>query len=138
MNRTHYCGLLTESQISEKITVCGWVNTKRDMGGVIFIDLKDREGTLQVVFDSAVISSESFKTVESLKNQSVIEVTGTLRLRDAETYNPKLKTGTIELRASDIVLLSMADQLPFSPDDNVREDLRLKYRYNRPETHVYA
>ena len=129
MNRTHYCGLLTESQISEKITVCGWVNTKRDMGGVIFIDLKDREGTLQVVFDSAVISSESFKTVESLKNQSVIEVTGTLRLRDAETYNPKLKTGTIELRASDIVLLSMADQLPFSPDDNVREDLRLKYRY---------
>lgn len=131
MNRTFYCGLLTEEQIDTKQTVCGWVQTKRDMGGVIFIDLRDREGTLQVVFNLQNLSAEDFAQAETLKNQTVISVSGTVRLRDEETCNPKIKTGTIELMAEGIEVLSVSDALPFSPDEdtNVREDLRLKYRF---------
>lgn len=136
MNRTHYCGRLTENEMGQRVTVCGWVLTKRDMGGVIFIDLHDREGTLQVVFNASVLDSEGFRVAEALKNQSVIEVSGTLRRRDEETYNPKLQTGTIELAADKLTLLSAAENLPYSLEDNVREDLRLKYRFldlRRPE-----
>ena len=105
--------------------------TKRDMGGVIFIDLKDREGTLQVVFNQQYLTPEDFTSAEKLRNQSVIQVTGNIRIRSAETYNPRLQTGTIELMAQKLVVLSQASQLPFELDDNVqvREDLRLKYRY---------
>lgn len=131
MNRTFYCGLLSEEQIDTNQTVCGWVQTKRDMGGVIFIDLRDREGTLQVVFNLQNLSAEDFAAAEGLKNQTVISVKGKIRHRDEETYNPKLKTGTIELMATGIEVLSESDPLPFSPDEeiNVREDLRLKYRF---------
>ncbi|MGN1097529.1 MAG: aspartate--tRNA ligase [Clostridia bacterium] len=131
MNRTFYCGLLSEAQIDTTQTVCGWVQTKRDMGGVIFIDLRDREGTLQVVFNLQNLSPKDFSEAESLRNQSVISVTGVVRHRDEETYNPKLKTGTIELRAEKLEVLSTSDSLPFNPDDDqaVREDLRLKYRF---------
>ena len=131
MNRTHYCGLLTESEIGREVTVCGWVLTKRDMGGVVFIDLRDREGTLQVVFDAGNMTPEEFRLADGLKNQSVIEVTGLMRKRGEETYNPKLKTGTIELAAKKITLLSSAETIPFALDDSaeVREDLRLKYRF---------
>ncbi len=131
MDRTFYCGLLTEEQIDTEQTVCGWVHTKRDMGGVIFIDLRDREGTLQVVFNQMRLSPEDFAAAEVLRNQSVISVSGKICLRDEETYNPKLETGTIELRAEKLTVLSVADTLPFSPDDGtaVREDLRLKYRF---------
>ena len=131
MNRTYYCGLLSEAQIDTDQTVCGWVQTKRDMGGVIFIDLRDREGTLQVVFNLQNLSAEDFAAAEVLRNQSVISVTGKIRHRDEETYNPKLKTGTIELMATSLEVLSTAGNLPFSPDDDqlVREDLRLRYRY---------
>jgi aspartyl-tRNA synthetase len=131
MNRTHYCGLLTESEIGSTVTVCGWVLTKRDMGGIVFVDLRDREGTLQIVFDAGNLSPDDFKTADGLKNQSVIEVTGLIRKRGEDTYNPKIATGTIELAASKITLLSSADTVPFSLDDmtEVREDLRLKYRF---------
>ncbi len=131
MMRTNYCGALREKDVGRAVTAAGWVQTKRDMGGVIFIDLKDREGTLQVVFNQQNLSAEDFSAAEKLRNQSVIQVTGTIRIRSAETYNPRLQTGTIELMAEKLNVLSQASQLPFDLDDNVqvREDLRLKYRY---------
>ena len=131
MMRTDYCGALREKDVGRAVTAAGWVQTKRDMGGVIFIDLKDREGTLQVVFNQQNLSAEDFSAAEKLRNQSVIQVTGTIRIRSAETYNPRLQTGTIELMAEKLNVLSQASQLPFDLDDNVqvREDLRLEYRY---------
>ena len=131
MMRTDYCGALREKDVGRTVTAAGWVQTKRDMGGVIFIDLKDREGTLQVVFNQQYLTPEDFTSAEKLRSQSVIQVTGNIRIRSAETYNPRLQTGTIELMAQKLVVLSQASQLPFELDDNVqvREDLRLKYRY---------
>ena len=131
MKRTHYCGELTEEEVGKRVTVCGWVQTKRDMGGVIFIDLRDREGTLQTVFDARLLTEEDFKLAEGVRNQSVVQITGIMRIRDEETYNPRLKTGTVELAAESIFLLSEAAPLPFPMEDGfpVREELRLKYRY---------
>lgn len=131
MKRTNYCGALRERDLDKQATVMGWVATKRDMGGIIFIDLRDREGTLQVVFDLKNLSEADFHTAEGLKNESVIAVTGRVRIRDEETYNPRLETGTIELAAEKLEVLSAAKQLPFSLEDakGVREDLRLKYRF---------
>ncbi len=131
MKRTVYCGFLRESHIGTEQTCCGWVLTKRDMGGVIFVDLRDREGVLQVVFDAQNLTEEGFAAAESLRSQSVIAVTGNVRQRDEETYNPKIETGTVELAATSIEVLSQADTLPFSLDENVqvREELRLKYRF---------
>lgn len=138
MKRTQYCGLITESQIGSRQTCCGWVWTKRDMGGVIFLDLGDREGILQVVCNAAVLPQAEFAIAESLRSQSVIAVSGVIRLRDEETVNPKLKTGTVELLADQLTLLSKSDTLPYALEDGsaVREDLRLKYRFldlRRPE-----
>ena len=134
--RTIYCGELREMHVGKYMTACGWVQTKRDMGGVIFIDLADREGELQAVFDLQNLSPEAFNTAEGLKNQSVIAVSGTVRLRDKETVNPKIETGTVEIAVDDIEVLSVSDALPFKLDESVREDLRLQYRYldiRRPE-----
>ena len=112
-------------------TVMGWVQNKRDMGGVIFIDLRDREGILQVVFDGRNLTPEAFAAAEALKLESVIAVEGPLRIRGEETYNPKLVTGTIELAAKKLEVLSEAAALPFSMSEagNVREELRLQYRF---------
>ncbi len=131
MKRTKYCGLFSESDIGKTVVACGWTSTKRDMGGVIFLDLTDREGTLQVVLDAAKIPEAQFKTAEELRSQSVIEVEGIIRLRAADTVNEKLSTGKIELLAAHLRLLSMAAPLPYPIEDgdSVREDLRLKYRY---------
>ena len=131
MRRTMYCGALRESDIGRTVTAVGWVQTKRDMGGVIFIDLRDRAGTLQVVCSLERVGAAGFALAEALRNQSVVEVTGQMCLRDAETVNARLLTGTIELRAQVITLLSVAAALPFSLDDDakVREDLRMQYRY---------
>ncbi|WP_029488222.1 aspartate--tRNA ligase [Candidatus Epulopiscium viviparus] len=128
MLRTHYCGNIRESNMKSSVKVCGWVNTKRDMGGIIFIDLHDREGTLQIVCDLEMLK-DKFKIIEAVKNQSVLQVRGKIRLRDDETINPKIATGTVELYAEDCRLLSEASPLPFSLDEEVREDLRLKYRF---------
>ena len=131
MKRTIYCGLVREAHIGTEQRVAGWVLNKRDMGGVIFVDLRDREGVVQVVFDAANLTAEDFAVVESLRNQSVVSVTGEIRLRDEATFNPRIATGTVEMKATAVELLSQCDQLPFSPEDNqpTREDLRLKYRY---------
>lgn len=132
MKRTKYCGAFCEADVGMEVTAMGWVQTKRDMGGVIFLDLRDREGTLQVVLSQQNLSESSFKQAEALKPESVISATGRIFIRDEETYNPRLKTGTIELRAVSLSILSEAQTLPFSVSDDaaaVREDLRLRYRF---------
>lgn len=131
MKRTSYCGALRETNVNQIHTVMGWVQNKRDMGGVIFIDLRDREGILQVVFDGRNLTPEAFAAAEALKLESVIAVEGPLRIRGEETYNPKLVTGTIELAPKKLEVLSEAAALPFSMSEagNVREELRLQYRF---------
>ena len=131
MKRTSYCGTLRQAQMGTRQTVMGWVQNKRDMGGVIFIDLKDREGTLQVVFNLQNLPAQEFALAEGLRLQSVIAACGPICKRDEETYNEKLQTGTIELRAEHVELLSQARPLPFSLEegDKVREEKRLQYRY---------
>lgn len=131
MRRTNYCGLFSEDDVGRETVACGWVDTKRDMGGVIFIDLADREGLLQVVFSPQYTDKASFELAERLRNQSVIQVKGTMYLRDPETVNPKIATGQVELRVTEADLLSASAPLPFDPSeaDDVREDLRLQYRF---------
>ncbi len=131
MYRTQYCGALRREDIGKQATVCGWVLTRRDMGGVIFVDVHDREGTLQTVFDLSIVDAESFAAAERLRNQSVVRITGEIRLRDESTYNPSIPTGEVELAATGMEVLSAAEALPFSltDDEPVREELRLTYRY---------
>ena len=131
MQRTCYCGEMRETHIGQRVTVMGWVQRIRDMGGVIFIDMRDREGELQVVFDAANLSPEDFSAAETLRNESVIEVKGDVRLRDEETVNPRIATGTVEVKATELKVLSVSKGLPFAIEDgiNVREDLRMKYRF---------
>ena len=131
MERTHYCGTLRRVHIGRAATVCGWVLACRDMGGIIFVDVRDREGVVQTVFDLAVADAESFAAAERLRVQSVVKITGEIRLRDESTYNAALPTGEVELSARRLEVLSTADTLPFSlaDDEPVREELRLKYRY---------
>ena len=113
MKRDGYCGQFREEDVGKRISAAGWVQSKRDMGGVIFIDLRDREGTLQVVFNRVNLSEAAFHAAETLKNESVIAAGGLLAVRDEETYNPRLQTGTIELRADTLEVLSEAASLPF-------------------------
>ena len=131
MKRTEYCGLIRSGHIGTEQICFGWVITKRDMGGIIFLDLRDREGVLQVVVDTAKVSADQFSLAEKIRMQSVICVKGKIRERSQDTVNSKIETGTVELVAEEIELLSMADKLPYSVDDgdSVREDLRLRYRY---------
>jgi aspartyl-tRNA synthetase len=112
MYRSAYCGALREAQVGERVTVCGWVCHKRDMGGVIFLDLRDCKGTLQVVCNAGLLSAEDFTLAENVRLESVMRFEGKLRIRDEETYNPRLETGTIELAADGAQLLSEADPLP--------------------------
>jgi aspartyl-tRNA synthetase len=131
MYRTEYCGRFRREQIGKPALVCGWVLTRRDMGGVIFVDVHDREGTLQTVLDKSIVDSESFALAEHLHNQTVVQIAGTIRHRAEDTYNPSIPTGEVELAAEHIEILSEADTLPFPLEDHeiVREELRLKYRY---------
>jgi len=124
--RTHYCGDVTAKAIGQDVTVSGWVHRRRDHGGVVFIDLRDREGLLQVVFDP---SSPVFTAGEKLRSEYVVTVTGKVRPRPAGTVNPKLKTGEVELLAADLKVLNTAETPPFHHDEEVSEELRLKYRY---------
>ena len=121
MKRTEYCGLIRPCHIGTEQICSGWVITKRDMGGVIFLDLRDREGVLQVVVDATKVSAEEFNLTERLRMQSVICVKGKIRKRSLDTVNPKIETGTVELATEKIELLSMAERLPYSIDegDNV-------------------
>ncbi|HHW90280.1 MAG TPA: aspartate--tRNA ligase [Clostridiales bacterium] len=128
--RTCYAGEADESLIDKETIVMGWVNTRRDFGGLIFVDLRDRSGILQIVFDSSVIKDD-FRKAEKLRSEYVIAVQGKIRRRSEDTINPKIKTGTIELLATAVKILSDADTPPFELNDVdlVNEPLRLKYRY---------
>ncbi len=130
MYRDECCGLFGREYLGSRTRACGWVSVKRDMGGVLFIDLVDKTGALQIVFNRRLIDEAGFALAEKLGNQSVIAVEGEMCLRDEQTRNPKIATGEIELRAAKVTLLSRAAQLPFSLDaPPAREELRLAYRY---------
>jgi len=127
--RTHYCAEVTESLVGQKVEVAGWVNSHRDHGGVIFIDLRDRSGIVQIVADPAD-SIKAHKIAEEIKDEYVIRVKGNVRLRGEGLENPKLKTGKIEIVAEDIIIENKSNTLPFQiGDKSVNEELRLKYRY---------
>ncbi|MCI8554400.1 MAG: aspartate--tRNA ligase [Clostridiales bacterium] len=131
MKRTAYCGDFRENHVGSMAWAAGWVERRRDMGGVIFLDLRDRAGILQVVCSANRLSAADFHTAETLRNESVVAVRGQVAIRDEETYNPRLPTGTVELRADRLELLCAADTPPFPPEEAgaVREELRLRYRY---------
>ncbi len=130
MKRTCYCAEPLERDVGKEFVLQGWVDTRRDHGGVIFVDLRDRTGVLQVVFDPAT-SSPAHASAGTLRNEFVIEVRGTLRRRSEETVNPKLATGRIELLAQAIEVLNGAEPIPFAigEDTHVTENVRLHYRY---------
>src|SRR5262245_5166799 len=125
--RTHYCGEVDETLVGQTISVAGWVHRRRDHGGVIFVDLRDREGLLQVVFDPS--HAAVFAGAERLRGEWVVRVTGTIRPRPAGTANPNLPSGAVELLAREIEILNRSEPLPFQLDEDVKEEIRLKYRY---------
>jgi aspartyl-tRNA synthetase len=125
--RTHYCGQVNEKLAGQTVSVAGWVHRRRDHGGVIFVDLRDREGLLQIVFDPERASV--FATAEKLRSEFVVQVSGVVRERPAGTVNPGLATGRVELLAASLELLNRCDPLPFQLDETVNEELRLRYRY---------
>lgn len=134
--RTHYCGDINETLIDQTVTFSGWVHRRRDHGGVIFLDIRDREGTVQVVFDPDTV--EAFTVADSVRSEYVVSITGRVRARPAGTTNANLKTGQIEVLGKQIEILNKAATPPFPLDGytEVGEDIRLKYRFmdlRRPE-----
>lgn len=131
LKRTDYCGKVGESQVGKKLVVTGWAAKRRDLGGLIFVDLRDRSGILQVVFDASIAGEEVFDKAESIRSEYVLAIEGTLRLRDEAAVNPKIATGKVELVAKTLKILSDADTPPFAIEDNsaTNEAVRLKYRY---------
>ncbi|TKH34918.1 aspartate--tRNA ligase [Paenibacillus polymyxa] len=139
MKRSHQCGALTHAHIGETVTLNGWVQTRRDLGGVLFIDLRDRSGIVQIVFNPAY-SGDALQIADRVRSEYVLEITGTVVKRDAETINSNLPTGEIEVRVTEIEVLNASKTPPFFIEDGVEvdESLRLKYRYldlRRPEMH---
>lgn len=135
--RSHHCGVLGKDMAGQHVILCGWVSKRRDHGGLIFIDLRDRSGIVQIVVDPDTAGS-SFKTAEDIRNEYVIKVSGTVRMRDEATVNANIATGMIEVMAEEIEVLNSAKTPPFYIQDNIDtdENLRLKYRYldlRRPE-----
>ncbi|MFR4651868.1 MAG: aspartate--tRNA ligase, partial [Phascolarctobacterium sp.] len=135
--RSHHCGELGKEQDGQQVVLCGWVAKRRDHGGLIFIDLRDRSGIVQVVADPDS-AGDSFKTAEDIRSEYVIKVIGNVRLRDEATINENIATGTIEVLAHEIEVLNGAKTPPFYIKDGIDtdENLRLKYRYldlRRPE-----
>ena len=141
MKRTHHCNEIRDEHVGQAVTLNGWVHSNRDLGGVLFIDIRDREGRTQAVFDPSDLPTELFETASKLHSESVISVTGKVRVRPEGTKNEKIDTGLVEVVAEQLEVLNHADVLPFSIDDpevaaKVNEELRLKYRYldlRRPE-----
>jgi aspartyl-tRNA synthetase len=125
--RSHYCGQVDEKLIGQTVEVAGWVHRRRDHGGIIFVDLRDREGLLQVVFDPD--AAEVFREAERLRNEFVIRVKGRVRERPTGTVNANLASGRVELLAGELELLNRSEPLPFQLDEQVGEEVRLKYRY---------
>ncbi|HXI72680.1 MAG TPA: aspartate--tRNA ligase [Verrucomicrobiae bacterium] len=141
MKRTHHCNELRPAHIGQTVTLSGWVHSRRDLGGLIFIDIRDREGRTQTVFDPSDLTKELFDQAAALRSECVVTVTGKVRHRPEGTNNSKIPTGEIEIGVASLEVLNMAEVLPFPVDDpeaasKVNEELRLKYRYldlRRPE-----
>jgi len=134
--RSHYCGQLRDTHIDEEVSLCGWVHRRRDHGGVIFLDIRDHEGIVQVVFDPD--TAASFELADQVRNEYVLNIKGRVRLRDPAAINPKMATGTIEVLGKELVVLNTAETPPFQLDEHSEagEDVRLRYRYidlRRPE-----
>jgi aspartyl-tRNA synthetase len=125
--RTHYCGRVDESLIGKAVTVAGWAQRRRDHGGVIFVDLRDREGLLQIVFDPD--KADIFASAERVRNEFVLKVTGVVRARPPGTANPNLKSGQVEVLCQDLEILNRSEPLPFQLDETVSEEVRLRFRY---------
>jgi aspartyl-tRNA synthetase len=125
--RSHYCGQVDDKLIGQTVQIAGWVHRRRDHGGVIFVDLRDREGLLQVVFhpDQQAV----FANAERLRHEFVVQVRGTVRARPAGTVNPNLASGGVEVVAAELTVLNRSDPLPFQLDETVGEEVRLRYRY---------
>ncbi len=141
LKRTHHCNELRASHIGQSVTLAGWVHSRRDLGGLIFIDVRDREGRTQTVFDPSDLPKELFEQAAALRSECVVRINGKVRARPAGTNNPKIPTGEVEVVANELAVLNFAEVLPFPVDDpevaaKVNEELRLKYRYldlRRPE-----
>lgn len=131
LKRTHYCGKIRETDIETAAVVMGWVQRRRDMGGVIFIDLRDHTGISQIVVDARDVSESDFIKAEKIRSEYVLAVEGIIEKRDEETINSGIETGTVEIRAKGLKILSESKTPPFVIEENstVREDLRLKHRY---------
>jgi aspartyl-tRNA synthetase len=125
--RSHYCGQVNEQLIGQSVSVAGWVHRRRDHGGVIFVDLRDREGLVQIVFHPEL--QQTFATAEKLRSEFVVRVNGRVQARPDGTVNPNLGSGRIEIVASELELLNRSDPLPFQLDETVSEEVRLRYRY---------
>ncbi len=127
--RSHYCGSIRSEQIDQEVTLCGWVDRRRDHGGVIFLDLRDREGIVQVVFDPD--TGEHFERADRVRSEYVIKVTGRVRARTPSTVNPNMATGEIEVLGKQLEIFNAAETPPFQLDEHVEvgEDVRLRYRY---------
>src|SRR5882724_10845823 len=141
MKRTHHCNELRPAHIGQTVTLSGWVHSRRDLGGLIFIDIRDREGRTQTVFDPSDLTPELFAQAASLRSECVVSLTGKVRHRPEGTNNTKIPTGEVEVGVTALEVLNMAEVLPFPVDDpeianKVNEELRLQYRYldlRRPE-----
>ncbi|MCQ9287488.1 aspartate--tRNA ligase [Staphylococcus gallinarum] len=129
--RTTYCGLITEAHLEEEVVLKGWVHNRRDLGGLIFVDLRDREGYVQIVFNPD-FSEEALHVAETVRSEYIVEVRGVVKKRDPETVNPKIATGQVEVQVSDIQIINKSETPPFALNEenqNVDENIRLKYRY---------
>src|SRR6185436_17302474 len=125
--RTHHCGLVDEALIDREVILCGWADTRRDHGGVIFIDLRDHEGIVQAVIEPD--NAAAFKVAEGVRYEFCLRLTGTVRARPASQINDRLRTGKIEVIVDTIEVLNAAAPLPFMLTDAAGEDARLRYRY---------
>ena len=130
LHRSHRCTEVSNENIGEKVTVMGWVQKRRNLGSLIFIDLRDRSGILQIMFDEASVGAEGFEKAGQLRSEYVVAVVGTVQKRSA-AVNENLKTGDIEVIAEDIRILSESETPPFPIEENsqTKDDIRLKYRY---------
>ena len=130
MHRTHRCGEVTEAEIGSKVTLMGWVQKSRNKGGIVFVDLRDRSGIMQLIFENGSIDAEGFEKAGKLRSEFVIAVTGTVERRSG-AVNENLKTGTMEVRVEYLRILSESETPPFPIEENskTKEEIRLKYRY---------
>ena len=138
LKRTHGCGTLRKEHVGGEVSLCGWVSRRRDHGGLIFVDMRDRSGLVQIVFDEAVMASGTFREAETLRSEFVIAVRGSVRARSADTVNPNMETGEVEIVVSELCILNKAKTPPFYIQDGIDVDemIRLRYRYldlRRPE-----